>query len=553
MHMTSRIASVDGASGHIVDATVSLSARGTPLSGAFVTIETESDLMLGRIVNVTMTNPVHSNEMFAPVIMKEGSIPFWSGAVDIERAKIEIVAVLDTQSSKREPIRRNAPSGTGVLLVDQSAINRFLNEQQHMLVLGHIPNSGGLLASMINRHNGSACDSNGHDLGGYGEARHAAILGQSGSAKTVLLTMLLAGRLAAHPQMGLLMPDTSGDLSDPTRHDRGDFRWNYATVLKSVGVEIERIAIDDVRLTSPGTLKFKLRSFFVHQYNVAPEKAVTLAIRVVDALFEDEVRVDRLTADVLSSEVTNQIGNCYEVKNRAAKVADAEQLQEDPVRMRRFERDLVPIRKLFDGRWPLGDLVRVVLQDGRKVIIEMSGIPDSDHPFVMREIMEKLAWRARTVFKAKQRPSNALVVLDEAQNWVPEGNADDDGIGELIQAAFRETRKYGLGWYVVAQSPSGLSKKVLRECHTKWFGRNLGIGADRSHIEDILSKQGAEAYAQLQIQGGYFWVGVGLDSNLGTGATYFTLHPFGGDATTAFIEANPHIFGRAHHVATAAE
>src|SRR6516225_3834786 len=118
MHMTSRIASVDGASGHIVDATVSLSARGTPLSGAFVTIETESDLMLGRIVNVTMTNPVHSNEMFAPVIMKEGSIPFWSGAVDIERAKIEIVAVLDTQSSKREPIRRNAPSGTGVLLVD---------------------------------------------------------------------------------------------------------------------------------------------------------------------------------------------------------------------------------------------------------------------------------------------------------------------------------------------------------------------------------------------------------------------------------------------------
>ena len=58
----------------------------------------------------------------------------------------------------------------------------------------------------------------------------------------------------------------------------------------------------------------------------------------------------------------------------------------------------------------------------------------------------------------------------------------------------------------------------------------------------MLGKDGAEAYNQLQIQGGYFWVGSGLDNNIGNGANYFTIHPFEGDATNAFMDANPHIF-----------
>jgi hypothetical protein len=33
-----------------------------------------------------------------------------------------------------------------------------------------------------------------------------------------------------------------------------------------------------------------------------------------------------------------------------------------------------------------------------------------------------------------------------------------------------------------------------------------------------------------------------MDANIGTESTYFTVHPFNGDATEAFIKANPRIF-----------
>jgi hypothetical protein len=84
------------------------------------------------------------------------------------------------------------------------------------------------------------------------------------------------------------------------------------------------------------------------------------------------------------------------------------------------------------------------------------------------------------------------------------------------------------------------------------MGRNLGVGVDEDHIKKRLGEQGIKAYRELGIQGGYFWVAVGLDNNLSTGTNYFTLHPFGGNATRAFIEANSHIF-KQHIAAVAAE
>jgi hypothetical protein len=543
-----RLAIVDGASAYEIDATISLEARGTPIRGAFVVIDSGNDRILGRITEITMSNPIHQDTAFAPTIMKQGSIPFWSADVDIEKAKVEIIAVLDTATMERVPLRRNASSGTPIQSADQTAMNQFALEKQHFVVLGHVPNSG-LLASVVNRHNGPASNDDG-DLGGYGEARHTAIFGQSGSAKTVLLTTLLAGRLAAHPQLGLLMPDTSGDLADPTRHSRGDFQWNYAEVLKTAGVKIERIKIADIRLTSTATLIKKLAPVFRNRINMAAENAQRLADYVVNDLFgESDVDVARLTTEAILTLAEQHIAKCYSAAaQKKEKPQEVNEILQTPNRRAVFDSDFRRVRELFDGRFPVRDLVRDVLQNSRKIIIEMTGISQADHQFVMREIMMRMIGVANKIFHSGEM-ANALVVLDEGQRWVPEGTDDEEGLSEMIKDGFRTTRKLGVGWFVVAQSPAGLSKKVIRDCHTWWFGRNLGIGADRSHIEDILSKEGAEAYRLLAIQGGYFWIGAGLDNNIGTGTSYFTLHPFGGDATAAFIEANSHIF-RGQHAAT---
>lgn len=549
-----RLAIVDGASGYEVEATISLEARGTPIRGSFVVIDSENDRILGRITEITMTNPVHQDAAFAPTIMKHGNIPFWSGDVDIERAKVEIIAVLDTKNGKRIPLRRNASSGTAIESADQVAMNQFSLEKMHFVNLGHVPNSG-LMASIINRHNGPASDESG-DLGGYGEGRHVVFFGQNGSGKTVLLTMVLAARLAAHPQLGLLMPDTSGDLADPSRHSRGDFKWNYDEVLRAADVQVERIKIADIRLTSTGTLIYKLAPVFKNRINMAPEQAKRLADYVVNELFgDDDVDVARLTAQNILTLAEQHIARCYSTPaQKRDKQQEIQDILQTPNRLKVFENDFRRVRDLFDGRFAVRDLVRDVLQNGRKIIIVMAGISEADHRFVMSEIMHQLIRNAERIFHSGAT-ANALVVLDEGQRWVPQGSSDDkEGLAELIEDGFRTTRKLGVGWYVVAQSVAGLSKEVFRNCHTKWFGRNLGIGVDSKHIEEALGgKDGLEAYRLLAIQGGYFWVGAGMDNNIGTGSSYFTLHPFDGDATKTFIESNPHIFRGQHGSATSSE
>jgi hypothetical protein len=528
--------------------TIRLSARGTALRGAYVNIVSDGDQILGRFRDVTMINPVHDNEAMAPLIMRAGQIRNWSGDVDIERGVVEIMATID-ENGQRIPLRRNPKSGTAVRLADQAAIDRFATEQEHFLVLGHIPNSGGLFASVINRHFGPRVDDQNRDAGGYNEARHIAILGQSGSAKSVLATTLIAGRLAAHSQqMGLLMPDTSGDLCDPTRHNSGDYRWNYAEVLRAKGIAIEIIPISDVRLTSPYTLSYKMRDFLRGQLSTTTEKAATLADRVVEELFEGgEVDVGKLTSDNVIAAMVEHIPFCWTKKEAETKVETARTLPR-----RYFGDQLDRVKKLFDGKWRMQDLISDVLLNHRKIAISGFGsMIEADHKFVMREIMDNLTRKAQGLYFTN-RTANAMVVLDEAQRWVPEGDHDDEGMAETIEDGFRTTRKYGLGWMVVAQSPAGISKRVLRQCHTTFCGRNLGLGADSQHLKDVLGDAGAKAYAQLAQQGGYYWVAKGLDANLG-GETWFAIHPFSGDATNAFIKANPHIFGGIRHVGTAAE
>jgi Zonular occludens toxin (Zot) len=451
--------------------------------------------------------------------------------------------VVDAATGNRIALRRNASSGTPIESADQAAMSQFMVERVHYAVFGHVPNSG-LLASIVNRHNGPAASAGEPDTGGYGEARHVVIFGQNGSGKTVLLTMHIAVRLGAHPQMGLLMPDTSGDLADPGRHSRGDFRWNYQEVLETVDVQIERISIDDVKLTSAATLVKKLAPLLRQQLSMGADYPTRLAERVTGELFQKGiVDIDELTVDAVLASAEKQVLLLYAGdKTGKEKAQRITEIRETPHMRLGFEMEFARVRDLFDGRFPVRDLVRDVLEHERKIVIEMSGMLGSEQKFVMAEIMTQLKGQAERIFKRSGKMANALVVLDEGQRWAPEGSDNEEGLSEIIEDGFRTTRKYGVGWIIVAQSPAGLSKKIIRECHTRWFGRNLGVGVDRSHLENSLGEDGANAYRLLAQQGGYFWVAAGLDNNISDGSGYFTLHPFGGDATQALIDANPHIF-----------
>jgi hypothetical protein len=162
----------------------------------------------------------------------------------------------------------------------------------------------------------------------------------------------------------------------------------------------------------------------------------------------------------------------------------------------------------------------------------------------MQEIFEKTTREAEKAFHTNGNMVNAMVILDEGPRWVPQDRKKQDDVSDVIVDAFNTTRKYGLGWTIISQRVTAISKDVLAQCHTIWYGKGLGVGADADHIKRELSEEGYEQYQAMQLLGGYPWIGIGDTINLGVGNHYVALSPFGGDANQKLIDANPHIWIR---------
>jgi len=540
--MAKRIATVDGVDHGVIKCTISLDARGTPVQGSFAQVRMDDQLWLVRIQDVSLMNPVHADDRFAPFVMSHGGVPEWSGLTDIERASAEVVSIIDANGNHiaRD---RNCPSGTAIETVDNGTIARFQRESVYHAVIGHVANSQ-VGASIINRHFGAHSQGN-TDLGGYGEARHVAIFGRNGSGKSVWVLMLLTAKLAAHKSMGLIIPDTQGDFEDSTKHSRGAFQWDYKQALAAAGVTVETIKVSDIAMRSTAVLKQVLAKTFKDIYNMHTDKVSTVVGYVVDNLFDRDVDPGQLTAEIIGKEVVRQIGAAYAKQGRQEKIDDAQNVLDNPGRMRQLAHNLERnVRPFFTGAVNMADVVDDVLTKGRKIVIGMGAMPEHQQMYVMQELMRNLKKKAQKLYHTNaERSANAVVVLDEAPRWLPQ--SEDSEIKQIVAQALRETRKAGVGWWIVGQRPADVDKTVLAQAHMTWFGRGLTIGADAQAVERALSREGFEAYKEMQRRPGrYFWVGVGLDNNIGHDNTHIAVEPFDGNATQALMDANSHIWSK---------
>ena len=534
-----RVATVDSVKDGFIHCTIASTHKTTPVQGGFVLIEAVNNVILGRVVTVDMHNPIHEDDRFASLLMENGSVPEWSGFTDIERGIIEVVAVIDDAgAAKSRDV--NPKSGTPIIEVNQAVISRFYQELQHYAVVGAIAGSDAS-ATIINRSFGA------YEDGGYGEARHMGIFGKNGSGKTVFLLILLCLKLAAHQHMGLLLPDTQGDFADSTRHSRGDFKFDYKKLLARAGVDVEVIQIENIVLRSTGILKGCLRRVFINVYAIHPDKAELLASHVVNSLFDDRVDEKKLTAKIIGGKVVEYIGQVYAKTSRKEKEEDAARVLEDAGRLKSLENELkFNVRPYFTGDTEIEELVRDVLTRGRKAIISMERMPEKQQILVMEELLRVVKATAQGIYKSgKASTAQAIIVLDEAPRWCPQTKGSEiEGLAHSVLSGMKETRKAGLGWWICGQSPADVDKTVLKQAHMTWFGRGLGIGADGTHLETVLGKAGLEHYKSLQMQAGrFFWIGTGLDNNVGTDTSITAVLPFGGDANADLISSNPHIFG----------
>jgi DNA helicase HerA-like ATPase len=94
-----------------------------------------------------------------------------------------------------------------------------------------------------------------------------------------------------------------------------------------------------------------------------------------------------------------------------------------------------------------------------------------------------------------------LIVLEEAQNYIPEKNKTQDRISiskRVFERIAREGRKYGLGLILSSQRPSELSKTILSQCNT-FIVHRLQNPEDQKYVRQIISSANEDLLNQLPI------------------------------------------------------
>lgn len=131
-------------------------------------------------------------------------------------------------------------------------------------------------------------------------------------------------------------------------------------------------------------------------------------------------------------------------------------------------------------------------------IIDMSLLP-----FQVLETITGLVGRIILEFlsrfeKGKRGSMPVVIVLEEAQNYIPEINKKDrESISrKVFERIAREGRKYGLSLIVSSQRPSELSKTVLSQCNS-FIVHRIQNPDDQVYIRKLVSSANSEILNQL--------------------------------------------------------
>lgn len=131
-------------------------------------------------------------------------------------------------------------------------------------------------------------------------------------------------------------------------------------------------------------------------------------------------------------------------------------------------------------------------------IIDMSLLP-----FQVLETITGLIGRIILEFlsrfdKDKRGSMPVVIVLEEAQNYIPEINKKDrESISrKVFERIAREGRKYGLSLLISSQRPSELSKTVLSQCNS-FIVHRIQNPDDQVYIRKLVSSANSEILSQL--------------------------------------------------------
>jgi hypothetical protein len=149
-------------------------------------------------------------------------------------------------------------------------------------------------------------------------------------------------------------------------------------------------------------------------------------------------------------------------------------------------------------------LFRGAADKTRISVINLSGLPSDEQrqSFVNQLAMTLFTWIRKHPARA-ERPLLGILVIDEAQNFVPSqgGGVSKPNLTQLTQQA----RKYGLGLIFATQMPKGIAHQIMSNCTTQIFGKQNSPTAIAT-VQELLSAKGGDGNDVPRLGRGQFYM-----------------------------------------------
>lgn len=477
---------------------------------------------VGQIVGIELRNRWHEDSVFRNLVKRTGEIPPITNRQDTRIASLVVGATFRSGTNGHEPdvLGMVPPTGTRVARVDQSLLDQLLAVyRQDIFYLGRAY-ANEVLYPMWFKHFSSGPR-------GAGEAYHIGVFGKTGSGKSGLAKMLLLA-YARHPELGILIIDPQGEFSYELQGQRvGEQGLAVDRVIRELNREIRRYSIMDIQLDEWELFEDLLVTMrFTEQMGI-PQRSVDNS-RLAAEIIHGHFRGNQTALNSLGTEDILRVA-LNAVRDRASRVyvtpGRAQLLEEriDEILNRELNqvfRDFwQPICSLFQvgqGRRMLYGIVDDLMGAGggagspRPVVVV--DISERGNPRLWTEELQKrilgrllnvLIARASQTMTAPQG-ANVLVMLDEAHRHAPSGHLESGSQAELLRSvlrrAVRETRKYGVGWFLISQTLGGIDNEILQQLRILFFGFGLALGDEFRKLGEFAGgdKRSMELYQSFR-------------------------------------------------------
>ena len=463
---------------------------------------------VGQIVGIELRNRWHEDATFRNLIKRTGEIPPITSRQDTRTAQLVIGSTFKLVNEMYDPDLLGVvpPTGTRVVRVDQPLLDALLTVyQREVFYLGRAY-ANDVLYPMWFKHFGSG-------ERGAGKAYHTGIFGKTGSGKSGLAKMMLLG-YARHPELGVLIIDPQGEFAQELNGTTvGQQNLPVRAALNQMNRPVRVYSIEDIRLDEWDLFEELLVVLrFTEQLGIPASSTDNSrgASEVIRAALEGTYRLDNLnTPDVLRAALRAVVAprNAESIYSSRARMQQLIQrvnylIANDLTTL--YQRHWEPLTRLFShgqGRPQLHSLVRHLASPGdsnsrtRPIIaIDLSERGNSRiwtdrlQKRLIKKILDSLIGYATSELGLHDA-ANVLVLLDEAGRLAPSGRLDSGSEADLLRNtlrnAVRETRKYGIGWFLISQTLGGIDNEILQQLRTLFFGFGLALGDEFRKLREF--------------------------------------------------------------------